>query len=76
MEDQWALHVFTVSTKKVKQLLKLTLTGWSYSTPGPIILTSSETTSSNVAIVTSEGSNGINRSAVSRSSIVGNDSIH
>ncbi len=61
--------------KKVKQLLKLTLTGWSYSTPGPLTL-SEIPSSESVAIVTSEGSSGIKRSAVSRSSSVGNDSIH
>ncbi len=62
--------------KKAKlTVMELTLTGWSCSTPGPIIQTLSETHSSSesVAIVTSEGSN---RSAVSRSSSVGNDSIH
>ncbi len=72
MENQWVL-----CSLKLTEMV-LTLTGWSCSTPGPIILTMSDdiTSSRSVAIVTSEGSNGINRSVVSMSSSVGNDSIH
>ncbi len=64
--------------QKGEVTVKTTLTGWSCSTPGPIIQTNSAEipSSESVTIVTSEGSNGINRSAVSKSSSVGNDSIH
>ena len=58
---------------------EFTLTGWSCSTPGPIILTScfeSPSSTESVAIVTSEGSNGSDRSAVNKSTGVGNTSIH
>ncbi len=68
--------VETVQSINHQHIVELTLTGWSCSTPGPIILTSSETPSSeSVAIVASEGSNGSNRSAVNKSITVGNASI-